>query len=109
VNPGSWILNRESLAVLAQETPKQAHRAQIESKAGAGVIRGGGAVKRVAALTAINLYILANLPKRFLVRREPALQVPDAELTFCILFITSTLARLFFFDAYRRQLFTSVP
>ena len=98
----------ESFAVLAQEASKQAHRAHFESKTGARVIRGGGAVKRVATLTAINLYILADLLECFLVGREPALQVADAELTLCILFITRTLPGLLFFDGYRCQLFASV-
>jgi len=103
------VLVPESFTVLVQEAPKQAHWAQFESKADAGVIRGGGAVKRVATLTAIDLYILADLLERFLVGRKPALQVADAEFAFCILFITSTLTGLLFFDGYRRQFFTSLP
>jgi hypothetical protein len=35
--------------------------------------------------------------------------VADAEFAFCILFITSTLTGLLFFDGYRRQFFTSLP
>jgi hypothetical protein len=97
--PESRILNTESFAVLAQETPKQAYRTQFEPKAGAGVVRGGGAIKRVAALAPVNLYTFADLLECFLVGRGPALQVADAELTFCVFLIASTLPWLFFFNS----------
>jgi len=58
----------------------------------------------MAALTAKDLYILADLLERLVVGREPTLQVANAELTFCILFITGALARLFFFDGFSHLL-----
>jgi hypothetical protein len=102
--PESRILNTESFTVLAQETPKQAYRTQFEPKAGARVVRGGRAVKRVAALASVNLYAFSDLLERFLVGREPAFQVADAELTFRVLFIASTLTGLLFFDGFSHKL-----
>jgi hypothetical protein len=101
--PESRNLNTESFAVLAQETPKQAYRTQFEPKSGAGVVRGGGPIKRVAALAPVNLYAFADLLERFLVGRGPALQVADAELTFCVFLIASTLTGLLFFDGFSHK------
>jgi hypothetical protein len=102
--PESRTLNTESFAVLAQETPKQAYRTQFESKTGARVVRGGGAIKRLAALAPVNLHTFSDLLERFLVGRGPALQVADAELTFRVFLIASTLPWLFFFNGSGHKL-----
>src|SRR2546422_10133637 len=57
-----------------------------------------GAVKRVAALAAVQFDVLPSLFQRLLIRRVPALEVPAAELALLALHITGPLARLFFFQ-----------
>src|ERR1039458_7693967 len=97
--------------VLAEEVAPECYGTNIEFLAGRGLIRSHRSIKRVAPFTAVEFSILAKfLQSRFLflaVRKPqrvvviPSLQVPEAQLTLGVFFVTGALPRFLVFHLQR--------